>query len=213
MNNRLIFFLFCIPLLIGSSPSVFAKDYLDRRIDRTDKRAASFTLCFELLERRNAKILVETGTARNGATNCFGDGCSTLLFADWARDHSASLFSVDIDPHAISQSMAAVRSINPHVQFATQDSISFLKNFNDKIDFLYLDSYDFDFNNPNPSQRHHLYEIEAAYPHLHENTVIMIDDCGLPYGGKGKLAIEFLTTRGWQILYSGYQTILIYPAS
>ncbi len=49
--------------------------------------------------------------------------------------------------------------------------------------------------------------------HLHEQSVILIDDCGLPHGGKGKLAIEFLKDQGWILLKEGYQTLLIYPDS
>ncbi len=196
-----------------SSPLLFATDYLAGRIDPQDKRAPSFKLCFELLEHRGAKTLVETGTARLGLTNCVGDGCSTPIFADWAKGHGAFLYSVDIDPNAIAESRAATLPINPQVQFTTQDSVAFLEAFDRQIDFLYLDSYDFDVNNPSPSQEHHLKEVVAAYSYLHEDTVIMIDDCDLPYGGKGRLVIEFLTARGWEVLFSGYQTILIYPPS
>jgi predicted O-methyltransferase YrrM len=164
------------------------------------------------MEERNVKILVETGTARYGLKNCSGDGCSTALFADWAKDHDATLFSVDIDPEAISESSEAIESINNKVQFFTQDSITFLKNFGQSIDFLYLDSYDFDYQNPRPSQIHHLNEIKAVMPFLHKNTIIMIDDCDLPHGGKGKLVIRYLISQGWEISMSEYQTILLYPS-
>jgi predicted O-methyltransferase YrrM len=199
-----------VVLLLTSSAAV-AKDYLLDRIPESNFRYSTFQMCLELLEERNAKTLVETGTSRCGLSNCAGDGCSTIIFADFAKDHGATFYSVDIDPSAIKIAKDAVTPINPNVQFANQDSIVFLKNFNKKIDFLYLDSYDFVIENPDPSQQHHLKEVESAYPFLHEDTIIMIDDCGLPHGGKGKLVIEFLTNRGWMILMSAYQTILIYP--
>lgn len=185
-------------------------DYFKGKFPPNDHRAPTFRKCFELLEARNAKILVETGTARDGAKNCGGDGCSTVLFAEWARDHGAALYSVDICPKAIKESKRAVTSINPHVHFATQDSVGFLRDFHQRIDFLYLDSYDFDSNNPTPSQKHHLHEIQAALPYLHKDSVIMIDDCALPHGGKGKLVIEYLTSLGWQVLMASYQAILVY---
>jgi predicted O-methyltransferase YrrM len=211
--QKLIFILtFCLSVLSFHS-SLSAKDYLANRISPTDPRAPSFQMCFQILEARQAKVLVETGTARNGSQNCAGDGCSTVLFADWAKDHHATLYSVDICPQAIKTSKKAVRHINRNVQFFTQDSVGFLQNFGRQIDFLYLDSYDFDFANPDPSQIHHLHEIEAALPYLHKDSVIMIDDCALPYGGKGKLVIEYLTSLGWKILLESYQTILVYPDS
>lgn len=200
-----------VTAFISLSSPLLAKDYLADRICSDDKRFSTFQTCFKLLEERNAKILVETGTARNGVKNCAGDGCSTVLFADWAKDHNATLFSVDIDPNAIAESSEAVEHINNMVQFITHDSIAFLRSFGQPIDFLYLDSYDYDFENPKPSQMHHLCEIEAALPFLHKNTIVMIDDCDLPHGGKGKLAISFLKSHGWHVLASGYQTILIYP--
>jgi hypothetical protein len=76
------------------------------------------------------------------------------------------------------------------------------------IDFIYLDSYDYELNNPIGSQLHHLKEIEAAHPFLRESSVIMIDDCDLPEGGKGKFAIEFLLERGWRVVKKQYQVIL-----
>ncbi len=203
-------YLFC--LLVVCLPAFsFAADYLQDRIHPADKRYSTFKLCMELLEQRNAKILVETGTARCGLANCISDGCSTPIFGEWARDHGATLFSVDISPEAIQQAQLALIAINPNVQFATQDSVQFLAQFGQRIDFLYLDSYDFDFNNPHPSQFHHFREIQAVYPFLHPNTVIMIDDCGLPHGGKGKYVINFLLSKGWVVLASSYQTILIFP--
>lgn len=106
--------------------------------------------------------------------------------------------------------MQELGKLNSRIHFVCSDSIAFLQNFGKTIDFLYLDSYDFDFNNPLPSQYHHLYEIQAAYPKLSENSIVMIDDCDLPHGGKGKFAIEFLTERGWKILENRYQVILYF---
>ena len=102
------------------------------------------------------------------------------------------------------------KQVDSNLHFVCSDSVSFLQNFGKTIDFLYLDSYDFDVDNPFPSQHHHLLEISAAYPFLNENSIVLIDDCDLPHGGKGKLAIQFLMQRGWQVLMSGYQVLLIY---
>lgn len=198
-----------LSFLISANAYSESEKYLVDRIPENSHRYMSFQKCLELMEQRNAKNLVETGTARCGATNCLGDGCSTVIFAHWAKDHGAALISIDIDSRAVLESMRAVRSINPVVHFAIYDSIAFLNRYDKQIDFLYLDSYDFDVNDPLPSQEHHLNEIIAAYPHLTKESIVMIDDCALPHGGKGRLAIEFLLNQGWQIYYSGYQVILV----
>lgn len=188
--------------------SIKNSQFLTNRLKTTDSRYASFLLVLELLQHRNVQTLVETGTARDGDKNFFGDGGSTIIFGDWASKHNAKLSTVDIDPVAIANSKEATEMYEGYIDFFCHDSISFLKDFDRPIDFLYLDSFDFNFRDPQPSQEHHLAEIIAAYPKLHEKSIVMLDDCDLPYGGKGKLVIEYLLSRGWIIIYNGYQVIL-----
>lgn len=95
------------------------------------------------------------------------------------------------------------------VVLVCSDSVRYLKSFGKQIDFLYLDSFDYDFNNPSPSQRHHLREIIAAYPWLTKESIVMIDDCDLAGGGKGVLVISYLINRGWKIAMQGYQVIMV----
>lgn len=113
------------------------------------------------------------------------------------------------DKKAIESAKQDLEDCREFVQFAHDDSIEFLKNFNRPIDFLYLDSFDFDAQNPDPSQQHHFKEIMAAYPSLTKKSVVMIDDCDLPHGGKGKLVIEYLLNKGWKIAASNYQVLLV----
>lgn len=191
------------------------KHYLKHKISSGDKRYATFHRALELLSERGAKVLVETGTSRCGANNYGGDGGSSMIFSKWAQDYNAEFFSVDIDQAYLNNARSAVyknlKNVNPNLHFVCSDSVTFLQNFGKAIDFLYLDSYDFEEHNPFPSQHHHLLEVCAAYPFLTEDSVVLIDDCGLPHGGKGKLAAQFLMGRGWKILENGYQVLLIYP--
>ena len=78
---------------------LFAK--LEDFIHPEDKRYKTFRSTLELMEKRKVKTIVETGTARNGVKNCIGDGCSTPIFCEWASEHGAYVYSVDIDPLAI----------------------------------------------------------------------------------------------------------------
>jgi predicted O-methyltransferase YrrM len=189
------------------------ESYLVKRLRKNDKRYKTFLLSMQIMKQHKSKILVETGTARYGGKNCKGDGCSTLIFGEWARDNDARLYSVDIDPKAIQNAKRTLLPLNPDVIFITSDSIAFLKNFhkyNDKIDFLYLDSFDFDPDNPGPSENHHLKEIKAAYKYLHRNSIVMVDDTYGAQGGKGRLVIGYLLGKGWKIAKSAYQVILVY---
>ena len=60
-----------------------------------------------------------------------------------------------------------------------------------------------------PSQAHCLRELIAAEPHLHDKSIVLIDDNTLPGGGKGRLAREHLLSRGWTILFDYHQSLWI----
>ncbi|MDP1880592.1 MAG: class I SAM-dependent methyltransferase [Parachlamydiaceae bacterium] len=182
--------------------------YLANRLPMSDKRFPSFLVAINLLEEKNTKVLIETGTARDGDANFFGDGGSTIIFGDWAKQNKGKFYSVDIDPEAVTNAQKATKVYGNNVDVVCANAIEFLANFNQPIDFLYLDSFDFEYERPWLSQEHHLFEIEAALPKLHKNSIVMIDDCGLAFGGKGKLVVAKLLEKGWKKVFDGYQVIL-----
>ena len=178
------------------------------------KRRDALRETLRLLSERGAKNLVETGTARGGLGKSKGDGASTAVFGLWARDNGAHLHSVDIDPASIAESGKVVEelALGDSVTLVTSDSIAFLEGYAEPVDFLYLDSYDYhktDTNIQVASQTHHLKEIEAILDKLHNDSIVLIDDCNQPNGGKGKLAIEFLVSNGWHVHMSEYQVLLL----
>lgn len=182
---------------------------LEEKIPQNNPRYKTFLQALQLMKEKKAETLVETGTARCGKRNCIGDGCSTLVFAEWAAQNEAFLYSIDINKDNLQAAEKDLGDLSDFVQFVQSDSVIFLKTFSHPIDFLYLDSYDYEAHNPLPSQRHHLREIKAAYPWLTDDSIVMIDDCALPNGGKGKLVIEYLLKRKWKIVANDYQVILI----
>ena len=185
--------------------------FVQERIKPNNKRYPTIIEVFRLLIARNAKILVETGTARSGNRNCEGDGCSTVIFGLFAKLSGGFLHSVDIDDKACQEARTAVEGFKESVSIVNSDSVKFLGKFDGGlIDFLYLDSYDFSESNPGPSQEHHRKEIEAAYNNLHTNSIVMIDDCRLIHGGKCKLVNEYMMKRNWTLAVSEYQQIFIY---
>jgi hypothetical protein len=184
------------------------RNILRGKLPKGDKRYNTFLQAFQLMEDRDIKIIVETGTARDGKMNFKGDGGSTILFSEWVSFHPDShLYSVDINKQNLAEAEKAIVNKNT-VTFVHEDAIHFLKNFKETIDFLYLDSCDYDYRAPHLSQQHHLKEIEAAYNKLSRHAIVMIDDCALPYGGKGKLVIEYLKSRGWKKAIDAYQVIM-----
>lgn len=59
------------------------------------------------------------------------------------------------------------------------------------------------------SQEHCVKELEAALPHVHDYTVILIDDNMLAGGGKPRLAKKMLRDLGYICLYDFQQTLWI----
>lgn len=196
-------------IALGESSKVKEKSYLVDRLDESNCRYASFELITNLLSKRQSKILVELGTARNGDQNFRWDGGSTIIFANWAKDNQAKLYSVDYDIDAINRAKDATRNYSENVEFVHEDSLTFLDQFEEPIDFIYFDSSDYDIQNPESAQIHHFNELNLALPKLNEGSIIMIDDCDLAGGGRGKYTIDFLVQQGWRVVYRGYQVILV----
>jgi predicted O-methyltransferase YrrM len=177
------------------------------------KRRNTLRATLKLLESRGARMLVETGTARGGLARTKAEGASTVVFGLWAKKHRGQLHSVDIDAGSIEGARSAVKEVHVDdvVHFHQSDSVAFLQGFTQPVDFLYLDSYDYHHDPAiqRASQEHHLKEFEAIEGRLHEKSVVLIDDCNLEGGGKGKLVIERMLQSGWKTVLSEYQVLLV----
>ena len=194
------------------SPRVLAVDMMfTQYIPPDNYRYNSMHFVLRLLETRNPQILVETGGARNGNRTCQEDGCSTVIFGNFAKIVGARLFSAENDKNYCREAQIAVDGIRESVRIVQGDPLMFLKSFSGGlIDFLYLDSFDFDKNSPRDTQVLLELQLAAVYDKLHVNSVVMIDDCRLPYGGKCFFVKEILLSRGWTLILSEYQQIFIY---
>ncbi|MGB5943065.1 MAG: class I SAM-dependent methyltransferase [Leeuwenhoekiella sp.] len=177
------------------------------------KRRDTFRRALELLEKSQAKLLIETGTSRLGLKGSKSNGAATIVFGKWAKLNGAKLHSVDINPESVRVAKSAVanQSLSAYTEIHTSDSVDYLQKFNDQVDFLYLDSYDYSLDPEvqKASQEHHLKEFQAIENQLHTNIIVMIDDCDLPGGGKGKTVIAYMLNRGWTVDKSAYQVILL----
>lgn len=178
------------------------------------RRRVTFAKTLKLLDQRNVKTIIETGTSREGLKNTKGDGGATIVFGKWAQQNNAKMHSVDISEDSVKGSQSEVdnQNLNDTVMVHLNDSLEFLKTFNQPVDFLYLDSYDYsktDEEIQKKSQEHHLKEFKIIEDKLHKNSIVLIDDCGLPGGGKGKTVIEYMLKKNWKILIDAYQVLLV----
>ncbi|SHG44491.1 class I SAM-dependent methyltransferase [Winogradskyella jejuensis] len=182
------------------------------------RRRVTFAKVLKLLKERNVKIIVETGTSRKGLEGAKSDGAATIVFGKWAKENGAVMHSVDISEDSVNGSKNEVQKqgLQDVVTVHLDDSLNYLKNFEGQIDFLYLDSYDYsktDLDIQRKSQEHHLQEFKIIEDRLHTNTIVLIDDCGLPGGGKGKTVIAYMRKKGWEIIINKYQVLLLHKDS
>lgn len=177
------------------------------------KRRDTFLKVMELMKVIDAKTIVETGTSREGLKGAKSNGAATVVFGKWAKENGAFVHSVDISEESCRNAQEEVdkQNLSEVIKIHHSDSLVFLENFKEEVDLLYLDSYDYssDIEVQKKSQEHHLLEFKAIENQLHANSIVLIDDCDLPNGGKGKLAIEYMLQKGWKVVMNAYQVLLV----
>jgi len=183
-------------------------------------RASSLELVFEILDEKKTKdfFIVETGCMRadHGKIALGDDGASTYIFDDFINYYDGNVVSVDINPN---NAKHANELTSDRTEVYCSDSVEFLWNLpvKRKIDLLYLDSFDFEPEDPIPSQKHHLKELCAAMTKLRKGSLIVVDDNAntpefewftkIAQGGKAGFVKDFMASIGVEPLYDGYQIV------
>ena len=177
-------------------------------------RASSFSIVFEELDKMNKTdyTIVETGCMRaDHGDMAFGDdGASTYIFDDFINYYDGQVISVDICQANVDH---ANKKTSDRTTAYCEDSVSYLwgMGLKTKIDFLYLDSYDIERDNPHPSQLHHVKELCAVIKHLKKGSIVCVDDHDAFFTGgqigKGNYVKEFMEAIGAELLYEGYKIV------
>ena len=174
-------------------------------------RLITFKIAMNYYLQHGGKIIVETGTQRQ--RDDWSAGCSTTVLGKFISEYTAEskLFSVDITPHNVMTSKFLCEEYQNYIEWFTEDSVGFLKNFDQKIDFLYLDSYDWFPHEPQLTecQTHQLNEMLAAVDKMSEKSVILLDDNDLPDGGKTRITKNYLAENNWICLFDAKQSVWI----
>jgi hypothetical protein len=126
----------------------------------------------EVKRRKGGKPLtiLETGTSSCGTR-------STHLFDAYVKKFGGKLISVDLDLNTVQQARSTLTS--PFSTVVHDDSVHFLSSFaqtGEAVDVVYLDSWDLDWYNYEPSATHGLKEYLAIRPKLTSGALLMIDD-------------------------------------
>ncbi len=186
----------------------------------------TFRKFFELLRSFENPNIIETGTSTWSTT------ASSRLFDTYINKYGGTFNTVDIVHYTIAR--AKTELTNP-ASAHLGDSVEFIKNINYKVDAVYLDSYDLDWLNYEPSSQHGKREFEALLPKLNDKAIVLIDDTPshhtfLPWRGqtyetvkdlyeitdimpgKGMYAIEVLNENKdkytWTTVLHQYQLLL-----
>lgn len=172
----------------------------------------------DFLKTKETPLIIETGCSRQ-EDNFEGDGMSTLIFDEYVNQNGGTFCSVDINPKNIE---FARSKISGNANLVCADSVGFLWNLNKElasanqyIDLLYLDSYDFQFENTHPSSFHHTKELLAIIPRLRPGSMIAIDDNFVDSRtgeriGKGDYVAQFFDNVGIKKIYDGYQYVWMF---
>jgi len=193
-------------------------------LSKRDTPESYIRMALEEFKRRGLHTILELGCIRvpvahaafkcslSCPTRC--DGHSTLLFDSVLQ---AELISVDISEKACN---IARKHLNytPQKNIICMDAIEYLKKRNHKIDLLYLDAWD---ANLKDSAEKHLEAYQAAKKNLHDQSIVLIDDTDVRWtddgfqpaengiDGKGRLLIPKMEQEGWNIIFTGRQTMLV----
>jgi len=197
--------------------TIFKEDYYNKLLtplkgNPIRNRADSFLKIFELLESKNKNYytIIETGCMRSDFGKlCFGDdGCSTFLFDKFVNFYDGKVISVDISEKNCN---FARKLVSPKTEIFNSDSVNFLWNLDisQDIDFVYLDSFDIEINNPIPSQLHHLKELCALINKLKKGCILVVDDNDPFFTngsiGKSNYIKDFMENISSKKIFDNYQ--------
>jgi len=190
------------------------KDMLKMNNKPITGRNESFVKTIEILESTFSTpiVIVETGCIRNTTEESkIGDGWSTLNWEYYCKKTNSKSYVVDINKWHIEQSKKIVPE-SEFVEYHEGDSIEFLKEFSQKIDLLFLDSYDYcgDEENIKKCHMHSLNEVLAAWDKLNKKCFILIDDVfNDQWDGKGKLSIPYLLENQFELVHHVTSQVLL----
>jgi len=116
--------------------------------------------------------IIETGASQD-----WDDGMMGLLFARISQLTGGKMWMVDIDETIIGKAKSIFEKEGiTCVEFIVDDSVNFLKNFNDQVHLIHLDSWDLDLMNPFPSALHGWREFESIKDKISQDTIVIVDD-------------------------------------
>jgi predicted O-methyltransferase YrrM len=184
--------------------------FFEKYAIKLSRRYWTFKIALSLLLQNGGKNIVETGCLR--LPGDWGGGCSTLVFADFAKKYGLKFTTIDISEENLKVAKEETKDFKDCVEYILSDSLKALAEYKGRIDLLYLDSVDCKIGedeNNSEAQKHQLEEIKLAYPKLTENGIVLLDDNYFKNGGKTRLTKEYLKEKGFVCLMDFVQSLWV----
>jgi Methyltransferase domain len=149
--------------------------------------------------------IIEVGSGLHGEEN----GNSILVWAK--RTTARRIIAIDTEQKTIDEVIQAT-SQYPNVETVVGDGIQYLRDFDSKIDLLYLDFWSDDIEQGFPGTGRaeaHREAYNAARDKLNSQSMILIDDTDHIDPWKHTYIVTDARKDGFVVLYVGRQTLLM----
>lgn len=198
--------------------------YLSLLQQRKNTFSKTYELILENIKPKRKYVIVELGTSRSfkswGISSdlkdwfpddptrwAWSDGCFTRLFLDNLEKYDIVMYTIDPCPNAINVVKTMTQN-NKNIVIIQTTSTEFLKNFSDKIDFLYMDHLESGEEACNVHLEDARLLIEKDL--MNDNALILIDDTPKldTDFSKGQYSIPYLLDNGYERVIHEYQMLL-----
>lgn len=117
-------------------------------------------------------------TLETGASASYGDGLFGLFLGYVTLESAGKMISVDISPEIVDKSKQIFKEVIPNLEYEgyAEDSVSFLKKYDEVPNLVHLDSWDFDLFDAFPSALHGWEEFKAIESKMPSGSIIIVDD-------------------------------------
>lgn len=174
----------------------------------------TFKTALNLFMQLDGDLIVETGSMRMKDDP---GGAYTLLWGAFCKRYNKKLITIDVLPEVTNVCKECTTEYADCITYITQDSVEFLKDFNDPIDLLFLDSMDCPISiegqpivSAEEAQKHNFEEFKVAEKNLHKNSLLLMDDNNFSNGGKPWITKNYLLTQpDWVCLLDYAQSLWI----
>ncbi len=190
-----------------NKPTFIDNPWFWSKFHRLDQRFHTQRIALNLLNQfATTPFILETGCIR--LPDDWGAGMSTMVFGEYVKNHGGRITTVDNSEINMNVCRELTKEYADFITYVVSDSLAFLPTITDKIDFLYLDSYDCPpEGDATAAQEHNLKEFKFCERNLNDRAVIVIDDVGFANGGKGAKTHEYLIEHGYLLVYKHQQSV------